>query len=271
MKLDLVIQTEEHAVDMKSGLETMAGASEAVRSIVEATLTDNVSERTYSTNKVRNKMMESFEGSYGVVFEVQVEDPELKRKMEKIGQATLGELISYFISEALYRDSEQLSEKAKKVLDGLSDENQSKLLDRLRRSPLQNAHAVPSTFGYEVKIRRHIGEDRRRELVSLDREGKVNLSPRVNKQQIFLRACITRLNINTGNGRLLLQGETDTVAFGFTSKYNEVRVAARKRFSENLNQNNGVHSDQWEYIDITATTLRKKNGQIIKYLIAGFE
>ncbi|MCJ8349011.1 hypothetical protein [Moritella sp.] len=271
MKLDLIIDTVEHAVDMKTGLETLAGVSETVRSIVEAALTDSVSQRTLSTNKVRNKMMESFEGSYGIVFEIQIEDQDLKLKMDQIGNQAMGEVINYFISEGLYRELPELTPKAKIALNNMSEETQEKLLTRLRRSPLEKAHSVSSTFGYDVKLRRHVNEFKRREIVKLDRQGKTNLTPTMNSNSLFIRACITRLNINTGNGRLLLDGETDTVAFGFIARYKEVKFASKTVFSENLNHNNGTTSDKWEYIDIKATTLRLKSGHIIKYLITGFE
>ncbi|NOH72965.1 hypothetical protein F0225_16725 [Vibrio pectenicida] len=88
MKLDLIIQTQEHAVDMTTGLETISGASEAARSVVEAAITDKVSHRNTTAIKVRNTMMESFEGSYGLVFDVGTEDPELKGKMARIGNET---------------------------------------------------------------------------------------------------------------------------------------------------------------------------------------
>ncbi|HAS6193429.1 TPA: hypothetical protein I7169_14170 [Vibrio vulnificus] len=271
MKLDLIIKTEEHAVDMKTGLETISGASEAVRSVVEAALTDNVSQRTTSANKIRNKMMESFEGSYGLVFEVGTEDPELKAKLSSIGSETMSQVISYFMSEALYIDSPPLSLEATRVISNISENTQESLVEKLRRSPLQNAVSVPSSYGYEVVLKTHIGRFEKRDIITLSHGSKTNLSPRPNREVIRFRACITRLNINTGNGRLLIEGESDTVAFGFPSAYKEVRVAAKKRFSENLDKNNGVSSDQWEYIDIVATTLRQKSGHIIKYLISGFE
>ncbi|NGZ13945.1 hypothetical protein HGG78_09350 [Vibrio aestuarianus] len=271
MKLDLIIQTEEHAVDMKTGLETISGASEAVRSVVEAVIADHVSHRNTSATKVRNKMMESFEGSYGLVFEVGTEDPELKDKLRKIGHETMSQVISYFISEALYQESPPLSDIAVTLIGGMSAETQDKLIEKLRRSPLQNATSVPSTYGYNVVIKTHTSEFDRRDVITISQQSKTNLTPRANKEVVNLRACITRLNINTGNGRLLILGESETVAFGFPSAYKEVRVAARKRFSENLDKNNGVPSEKWEYIDITATTLRLKSGHIIKYLISGFE
>ncbi|NUW66942.1 hypothetical protein [Vibrio coralliilyticus] len=271
MKVDLIIQTEEHAVDMKTGLETISGASEAVRSVVEAAITDNVSQRNTSANKVRNKMMESFEGSYGLVFEVGTEDPELKAKLRNIGNENMSQVISYFMSEALYQESPPLTPAAAAVVEGISGETQEQLIEKLRRSPLQNAASVPSSYGHNVLIKTHTGEFDRREVITISQHSKTNLSPKANSEALNLRACITRLNINTGNGRLLIEGESETVAFGFPSAYKEVRVAARKRFSENLDKNNGLSSDQWEYIDITATTLRLKSGHIIKYLISGFE
>ncbi|ENP7579025.1 hypothetical protein NB595_02335 [Vibrio alginolyticus] len=271
MKLDLIIKTEEHAVDMKAGLDTISGASEAVRSVVEAAVTDTVSQRNTSSNKLRNKMMESFEGSYGLVFEVASEDPEIKAKMSRIGNETMCQVVSYFISEAIYQDSPPLSNEATALIAEISAENQEALVEKLRRSPLKNAVSVPSHYGYNVVLKAHVGELDRREIITLTQASKTNLSPKVNDQVLRLRACITRLNINTGNGRLLIEGESETVAFGFPSAYKEVRIAAKKRFSENLDKNNGIPSDEWEYIDITAKSLRLKSGHIIKYLISGFE
>lgn len=271
MKVDLIIKTEEHAVDMKTGLETISGASEAVRSVVEAVLTDKVSQRNTSANKVRNTMMESFEGSYGLVFEVGTEDPELKAKLSSIDKEVMSQVISYFMSEALYQESPPLSPDATMLIRDISAETQESLIEKLRRSPLQNAVSVPSTYGHSVVLKTHVGELDRRDIIILNNRSKTNLSPKTNKDVVKLRACITRLNINTGNGRLLIEGQTETVAFGFPSAYKEVRVAAKKRFSENLDKNNGLSSDKWEYIDIVATTLRLKSGHIIKYLISGFE
>ncbi|WP_305846036.1 hypothetical protein [Photobacterium kishitanii] len=271
MKLDLIIKTEEHAVDMKTGLETISGISEAVRCVVEAAMTDKVPSRNTSANQFRNNMMETFEGSYGLVFEVSVGDPNMKTRLTKIGNETMGQVIGYFISEALYLESPLLTHVAANLVDSISAETQNKLINKLRRSPLQNAGSVPSTYGYNVLLRTHTSEILRRNIITLDQSCKTNLSPRMNPEAINLRVCITRLNINTGNGRLLIEGETETVAFGFPSSYKEVRRAAKKRFSENLDYNNGTSSDEWEYIDICATSLRLKSGHIVKYLISGFE
>lgn len=270
MKLDLVIQTEDHAVDMKTGLETISGASEAARSVIEAALTDKVQKNT-SASKFRNTMMESFEGSYGLVFKVGTEDPELKSRMARIGSETMSQVIGYFIAEALYQECPPLSNASVDLIRDISEDTQNRLIEKLRRSPLQNAVSVPSSYGHKVVLKVHTGEFDRRDIITLDQGSKTNLSPRANREVLHFKACITRLNINTGNGRLLIEGETETVAFGFPSAYKEVRIAAKKRFSENLDRNNGLASDQWEYIDIVATTLRLKSGHIIKYLISGFE
>ena len=271
MKLDLIIQTVGHEVDMRTGLETISGASEAVRCVVEAAITDNVPKRNTSANQIRNIMMESFEGSYGLVFKVSTEEPDLRARLTAIGNETMSQVIGYFISEALYLEYVALSEDSIRIIDGISEETQNQLLDKLRRSPLQNAGAVPSTYGHNVVLKTHTGEIERREIITLTRTCKTNLSPKINKTVINLRVCITRLNINTGNGRLLIEGSSETIAFGFPSAYKEVRIAAKKRFSQNLDRNNGVPSDEWEYIDISAMSLRLKSGHIIKYLISGFE
>ena len=196
---------------------------------------------------------------------------DLRARLTAIGNETMSQVIGYFISEALYLEYVALSEDSIRIIDGISEETQNQLLDKLRRSPLQNAGAVPSTYGHNVVLKTHTSEIERREIITLTRACKTNLSPKINKTVINLRVCITRLNINTGNGRLLIEGSSETIAFGFPSAYKEVRIAAKKRFSQNLDRNNGVPSDEWEYIDISAMSLRLKSGHIIKYLISGFE
>ncbi|MEM8013591.1 hypothetical protein Q4R53_15130, partial [Morganella morganii] len=78
---------------------------------------------------------------------------------------------------------------------------------------------------------------------------------------------ITRLNINTGNGRLLIKGQNDTVAFGFPARYEDVKKTAKKQFSANLDNNNGISRDEWKTLSLKAHTQKTNDGRIIKYLI----
>ncbi len=49
---DLVIETEDDSVDMKAGLVSMQGVSDAVRCVAELILTEKVPERQSSKSKV---------------------------------------------------------------------------------------------------------------------------------------------------------------------------------------------------------------------------
>jgi len=119
INLDLVIESDEDSIDMKSGLDTMQGVSDSVRCVAESILTEKVPERQTSKSKVRTSLKKSFKGSYGHIFSLDVYDTQLQKKLNSIGRPAFIELITYFISEALYQDSNPLSNKAHKVLDAL--------------------------------------------------------------------------------------------------------------------------------------------------------
>lgn len=85
-----------------------------------------------------------------------------------------------------------------------------------------------------------------------------------------LKVSITRLNINTGNGRLLIEDEEETVAFGFGVIYKEVKLEAKKLFSKNLDINNGMERENWIKLKISARPIKLKSGKIVKYIVTGF-
>lgn len=79
------------------------------------------------------------------------------------------------------------------------------------------------------------------------------------------------MNINTGNGRLLVEGESNTIAFGFSHEYKEVTREAKKLFSTNLDHNNVIpNSDNWERLKLNVQPIRLRDGKIVKYIIKGF-
>ncbi|MNG25504.1 hypothetical protein D3C84_1103690 [compost metagenome] len=89
-------------------------------------------------------------------------------------------------------------------------------------------------------------------------------------ESLNLIASIRRFNTNTGNGRLQLEGEDETVAFGFRVNYRDVDFVMKKKFSENLDANNGVDVEHWEYLELVANPIRLLDGQVVKYLVVGF-
>ena len=63
INFDIEIDSPEYAVDMKSGLDTLQGVSDATRTIAESVLTDRVVRRQSYKSKVRTKLKRTFKGS----------------------------------------------------------------------------------------------------------------------------------------------------------------------------------------------------------------
>jgi len=269
INLDLVIETNDDSVDMKAGLTSMQGVSDAVRCIAESVLMEKVPERMTSKSNVRTSLKRSFKGSYGHIFTLDLHDAELQKKLNKIGRAAFVELIGYFISESLYRESNTLSLRAQNVLDGLG-ETANQIVQQLRVSSLENIHDISAKFNHDIKIRHRINREEQTVIAKFDRNSAKVLQAKQSDEKFDLTVVITRLNIHTGNGRLQIEGEYETVAFGFGIGYKEVSVKAKKLFSENLDHNNGLEKDKWRYLKIVVSPIKLKDGRVVKYIVKGF-
>ncbi|QDQ25642.1 hypothetical protein FNU76_04330 [Chitinimonas arctica] len=265
--LDVVIDSppDEH-VDMKAALETLQGASTATRLIAETILEEKVPKHLTHKGKVRTSLKQSFKGSYGHEFCIEIYDENLKKKFSRIGKATFVEMLTYFISESLYLESKALSEKSQKIIDRLKGTAEA-LIEQLRVSALKDIHTISTNFDRDVKIR--FRENRYEQtIIGVFNQTTARVLHTTESIKVeTLLVGITRLNIHTGNGRLIVKGESETVAFGFTIQYKQVRLTAKKIFSENLDHNNGLEEEQWKYLRITTTPLLLKDGKIIKYII----
>ncbi|MEE5133986.1 hypothetical protein [Pseudomonas alliivorans] len=269
VNLEVVIDTEDYEVDMKAGLETLQGVSEATLSIAETLVTGKVAQRHRGAGNVRTILKKTFKGSYGQIFTIEISDDDLKKEYKKIGNATFVELMSYFMKESLYLESKELSVKAQKVVDDLGDSAEA-LIKKLRVSSMENIHKISTMFNHDVNIRHRKSLDERTVIASFNRTTVLALSATEFDANVDITASITRLNINTGNGRLLLQGADETVAFGFGIEYKEVRLEAKKKFSENLDHNNGLEISKWRNLRITARPVKLRDGKIVKYIVKGF-
>lgn len=269
INLDVVIDTPEQSIDMKTGLETLQGVSDATRCIAEAILTDNAPQKLSHKGKVRTSLKRNFKGSYGQIFSIDIYDEKLKSKLKKIGRPTFVELISYFINESLYKDTGDLSSRAQKVVDNLEGTAED-IVNQLRVSSLASIHQISNKFDHDLKIRHRISRDKQSVIASFDAETAKTLEVITSTKEEELLVCITRLNIFTGNGRLQIKGENETVAFGFGIKYQDVAFNAKKIFSKNLNDNNGNKSDSWKYLRISVTPMTLKDGKIVKYIVTRF-
>lgn len=267
LNLDVVIDTPTDSVDMKAGLETLGGTSDAARFMAEAILTGRVRERQTHTADVRTTLKQSFSGSYGQKFSIDIYDEDAQKEYRRIGKDAFFELMAYFLAESVYKEYQfELSEKAKSVIDKLGAKTEI-LTSQLRKSSLRRLHEVPEKFGYSVKIRYRQNRDVQHELASFDRITADTISAKPAPDPIEFRAAITRLNINTGNGRLHVRNANETVAFGFTGPYRDVPLKTKEAISDNLANNNVRGADHWIYLDLIARPIKLRDGTVVKYMI----
>ena len=267
LELDLVIDTPNFSVDMKSGLTTMQGVSDAVRLIAETVATDEVPSKNTSRSSVRTRLKKNFSGSYGQMFSVEAFEDEAIKRLSSVGKDNLAEIIEYYFSEAFYQNYPPLSSKAKSIINSLGDQS-TVLIKALRKKTLiDNIHNVPNNFGYDVKIRYRQKESETRELQTFTEETYEKMSAKESNKIIELEVLITRFNTFTGNGRLQIKGKRETIAFGIQA-YKVMSLTSKKLFSKNLDDNNGItENEDMKYLKIKATSLQKKDGDVVKYLV----
>src|SRR5690554_3995983 len=237
INFDLVIDTEE-SIDMKAGLDSMQGVSDAIRCISETILTERVPQRQTHKSKVRTSLKKSFKGSYGQIFTLDIYDQNLKAKLNRIGRPAFIELIAYFLNESLYRESRPLSQKAQKILDILGKKAET-LVDQLRVSALANIHEISTKFNHDIKIRYRKSSVNITSIANFDKNTPKIIQAEPSDEIVDLEIIISRLNIHTGNGRLQIKNQNETVAFGFGVNYKAVSIHAKKILSKNLDYNNG--------------------------------
>lgn len=267
--LDLIIDSNDESVDMKAGLASMQGISDAIRTTSEAILTGKVSKRKSHKNDVRTSLKLRFKGSYGQGFSLDLHNSTLINRFNEIGRDVFMELISYFISESLYKEHKELSNSAQLILDELG-ETSEEITDQIRVTSLKNIHQISLKFNQPIKIRYRQHNGTPVLIAAFDTKTAQALTAKLSKKSIDLNVSITRLNIHTGNGRLQIKGELETVAFGFNSQYKNIKIEAKKLFSENLDKNNGLPEEQWLFLKISVLPIMLPDGKIIKYIINGF-
>lgn len=266
INLEAVVETPDSSVDMKSALDTFQGMSDAVRKITASFANDKVIQRVNFKGDVRTKMKHSFSGSYGLRFSIEILGKDEQIAVNEMGKDVLIELLSYTMTAARYGKVPRLSKAAIAVVDHMRMSEQE-LIEEIRSSCMRKIHRVPLKFNQDVILRYKPRGTQAVKLANFDQKSARLLAPIHDPQEILVSAAISRLNINTGNGRLTAIGEKDTTAFGFSGDYNFVNVNLKKHFSENLDDNNGVPASQRTYIDFRAQTIRLRDGQIVKYIV----
>lgn len=261
---DVVIKSGTDEVDMEYGLETLAGTAEVTCILAEAILRKRIIRRRSNTNPARTVLKKNFTGSYGQNFDLIVNEPELMAELRRMTRSVFSEVMSYFISEAMYLETEEVSQDAATVIDTLTD-IEADLIERIRQ-PLIRMHKINIQKNYEIELNYKKPNEKER-IINLTTRTATNLTQsRVQRGTTIINAVITRFNARTGNGRLVLEGENDTVAFGFALPLRSIPGVQKSKISLNLHTNNGRH-DNYSYLNLTVSKVTIISGETVKYLI----
>ena len=269
VNLDIVIGSPDNEIDMQYGLDTLKGMSDVVSIAAETILRARVPEKRTHKSDARTKLKQSFTGSYGHKFSIEIVDKELQNRLRKIGTDTFLEVLSYFVLEALYLDAGQLSPEAEALVDELSD-IADKLVDRLK-DPLVDTHKIANYFNYDIKLRqRKRGLAEPKELLLFNNCTAKNITDAERSDvEEEMDVVIVRFHSITGNGRFYIKAQEEIESFGFASKVRSVNDEMRKAISSNLHKNNTLPPESGEFIKVKVKRVALPTGKVIKYLITG--
>ncbi|WP_060680993.1 hypothetical protein [Pantoea agglomerans] len=265
VSFDVVIKSGDQDVDMDYGITTLGGTAEVTCLLAEAILRKKIVHRRTAVNPAKTVLKQSFKSSYGQNFDLIVSEPALVAELKRMGRSVFAEVMSYFITESLYLETPQVSQEAAFVIDGL-DELKDDIISRIRE-PLKRMHKinVEKSFDIELNYKKPACKQK---VAFLDSNTRVNLfQSKIQQGKITIFAAITRYNSRTGNGRLVLSGEDETIAFGFYMPLKNIREEQKQKLSANLHVNNGKSSQDFIFIELIVSKVVIRSGEIIKYLI----
>lgn len=269
--MDVVIASPKGEIDMQYGLDTLKGTSDVISLVAEAILAGEIppkGRRTHRSNDVRTKLKQSFNSSFGQNFAIEINKPELKQRLRQIGDEVFIEVMSYFILEALYLDSGELSPAASGVLDDIGHISNN-LFARVKR-PLIEMHQVAKYYNYKIELsHKRRGYDKKK-VVALTEATSNNLTEtRINDQTFDINAVIVRYHSKTGNGRLHVQGGDQFYSFGFSSQITAVKNSIKTKLSGNLHANNLIQPEDGTFVQLRVKKMTLPTNEIVKYLIVG--
>lgn len=268
LNMDIVVCSSENDIDMQYGLETLKGTSDVISIAAETILRERVPDKRTHRSDVRTRLKSTFKGSYGQKFSIEVEDRELRSRLRKIGDDTFLEIISYFVSEALYLDTPSLSKKASAVVKDL-DVVSEKLLERLKE-PLIEMHKISNYFDHDIQVRYRKRGVNPKPVLALDDNTARNITEAVKSdEETFMDVVIVRFHSITGNGRFYIKDLGTIESFSFESKLAIVTYQLKKTISQNLHDNNTVKPEDGSFIKVRVKSISLHSGKIIKYLISG--
>lgn len=262
---EIVIKSGDKDVDMDYGIETLLGTSQVTCLLAEAILRKKIIKRRTHVNPARAVLKQSFKSSYGQNFDLVINEPELITELNKIGRSHFSEVMSYFISESLYLETRQVSQKAEQIIKDLFD-IEDELIDRIR-NPLLKMHKIniKNNYNIELSYKKPVSKQM---VIELSTQTATNLTQsKISGFKKEITAIITRFNSRTGNGRLVIEGEDDTVAFGFYDPLRTIQKQQKRKISLNLHNNNTKEKGELSYLKILVSEVKVLNGETVKYLI----
>lgn len=263
---NVIIESETNEVDMEYTITTLGGTSEVTCLLAEAILRKRIIKRRTHVNPARAVLKKNFTGSYGQNFDLIIDEPALLAELKKISKPVFNEVMSYFISQSLYLETHEVSDDAEAVIKELSA-IEDELIDRIR-APLKRMHEINIKKNYDIQLnfKQRNFEDMR--VAQLNTRTATNLfHSKIAERREDITAYITRFNARTGNGRLVLSGEDETVAFGFYSPLDIIQAAQKRKVSENLHVNNANQAGVFTYLTLTVSRVKINSGETVKYLI----
>ncbi|HBP3595450.1 hypothetical protein [Escherichia coli] len=261
---DLIIESGEEELDMEYGLETLAGTAEVTCILAEAILRKRIIRRRSHVNPARAVLKKNFTGSYGQNFDIVIHERALITELTRMTRSVFSEVMGYFMLEAMYMRTRQVSPEAAVIINDLS-EIADELIDRIR-APLVRMHKINLQKNYEIQLNYKKPADKEN-VIRLNETTASNLTDsRVGGDRFDIRAMITRFNARTGTGRLVLDGENDTVAFGFSAPLRDIPPAQKSKISLNLHTNNGLN-DNYNYLVLNVSPVLGYGDVIVKYSV----
>lgn len=264
---DVLFKTKDYAVEMKPALKTLEGVEDLIHKSAKYVLTEVPPERIpYNEHEgIILDMKKTFEGSYAISFELSILDKGYQEQIRKMTQKTFLQAMEYFICESMYTQTVDNPSKATdKKLESLASRTDD-FIEVLRRSPLKNSHASVTNIGIPVEIRRRFASGKTRTVLHLDKKTELALVSKEDPKHEYITAAVTRLNIFTGRGRILIQGEEKTVSFSSKKAIQKVPKRITSLLSDNLSLNDKIKEDALQYLSFKVHRVTDAGGSTIMF------
>jgi len=268
LDMDVVIghnQANFSELEMGSGLKAFNGASDLTQIVSNTILDESIPKKITSIHGMMNVFKHTFDGSFGQHFNLRIEDPEKIRRFNEIGKISFFDAMGYYIDKAMGIEKNLTNKKTYDLVQHLKPLEQG-LLIRVQ-DPIYNLHRTVEKQHYNVLLRRR--SDTKHFVISkMNEDTLYNINLEVESDSpVEELAIITRFNMLTGTGRLLLDRQAESIPFKHALNWDHVLQSQKNKFSRNLDVNNRGGKDSFVPLRITANELIDHIGELKMYII----